>query len=58
MSARTNFQKDIGPLSKVIWHPYGLQALSDEKFIEVVGKIMKGDHVLLALKAGCTNIQE
>ncbi len=57
MSVRMIEPGNIKPGSKDIWHPYGLQSLTEEKFIEVVGKIMKGDHILLALKVGCANIR-
>jgi len=32
---------------KTLWHPYGLQSLTPEKFIKVVNLILKGEHILL-----------
>ena len=35
---------------KTLWHPYGLQSLTPEKFVKVVNLILKGDHILLRFK--------
>jgi len=32
---------------KTLWHPYSLQSLTPEKFIQVVNLILKGEHLLL-----------
>lgn len=32
---------------KIFWHPYSLQSLTPEKFIQVVNLILKGEHLLL-----------
>ena len=37
---------------KTLWHPYGLQSLTPEKFIRVVNLILKGEHILLRFKRG------
>lgn len=37
---------------KTLWHPYGLQSLTPEKFIKVVNLILKGEHILLRFKRG------
>jgi len=29
------------------WHPYVLQSLAPDKFIQVVNKILKGEYILL-----------
>ena len=34
---------------KDVWHPYGLQSLTQKRFLEVVGKILQGDHSILAI---------
>lgn len=45
------FEKQHLP-QKTLWHPYGLQSLTPEKFIKVVNLILKGEHVLLRFKRG------
>ena len=35
---------------KDLWHPYGLQGLSTEKFASVVNRILGGRFVLLDLR--------
>ena len=37
---------------KTLWHPYGLQSLTPEKFIKVVNLILKGEHILLRFNRG------
>ena len=41
--------------AKYIWHPYNLQMLSPDKFIEVVERIRKNEYSLLARPAVDTN---
>jgi hypothetical protein len=36
------------PVTKDYWHAYGLQALSPDRFLRVVGKIIEGRFLLLA----------
>ena len=36
--------------TKDLWHPYGLQALSTDKFAKVVNRILGGRFVLLDLR--------
>jgi hypothetical protein len=45
------FEKQHLP-QKTLWHPYGLQSLTPEKFIKVVNLILKGEHILLRFKRG------
>jgi len=33
---------------KDCWHPYGLQVLSPRKFSTVVGKILRGNYMLIS----------
>ena len=43
---------------KTLWHPYGLQSLTTEKFIKVVNLILKGEHILLRFKRGKSQEEE
>ena len=33
---------------KTLWHPYKLQSLTPEKFVDTVQKILKGEYELLS----------
>jgi len=49
MPTREETVKDPRVLIKDCWHPYGLQALSPEKFIAVTSLILQGKFNLLQL---------
>lgn len=34
---------------KRYWHPYTLQSLNCEKFVQIVNKILNGEHFLMRL---------
>jgi hypothetical protein len=45
---RRKKQEEFAPKGeKDVWHPYELQSLARKRFLEIVGKILKGDYTLL-----------
>lgn len=46
---KSNDDKQYAPMGeKDCWHPYGLQSLSPNKFSAVVGKILRGNYMLIS----------
>ena len=43
-------QKSVGTIAKETWNPYGLQPLTERRFLEVVSKILKGENSILTLR--------
>ena len=43
---------------KDCWHSYGLQMLSPEKFLQVVGRIIEGRYVLLTVRRSAGGLEE
>jgi hypothetical protein len=50
MPPRKEVEKFASVGAKDCWHPYGLQSLSPDKFVNVVSRILKGKFELLDLK--------